>query len=112
MKVYVDELGCNIHVKRSFTRSIRGERAYRPVATQPGLNVTVGAIEKNWYRPIIQKNHGSYKWYHFHTLGVSFSQQKELTSLKPMLYNIGPSIWGYGFCFESLAFPKNNQGSI
>ena len=31
MKIYVDEFGCKIHVKRSFSWSIRGERAYRPV---------------------------------------------------------------------------------
>ena len=46
MKIYVDKLGCNIHVKRSFARSIKREKAYRPVATQPGRNVTVCAIEK------------------------------------------------------------------
>ena len=41
MKIYVVEVGCNIHVKRSFAESIRGERAYRPVTTQPGRNVHV-----------------------------------------------------------------------
>ena len=43
MKIYVDEYTCNIHVKRSFARSIRGKRAYQPVATQLGRNVTVCA---------------------------------------------------------------------
>ena len=43
MKIFVDEFECNIHVKRSFARSIREERAYRPVATQPGRMQAVSA---------------------------------------------------------------------
>ena len=43
MKIYIDEFGCNIHCKRSFGRSKKGQRAYRQVATQPGRNITVCA---------------------------------------------------------------------
>ena len=43
MKIYIDELGCIIHTKRTFGRSKKGERANRKIASQSGGIVTVCA---------------------------------------------------------------------
>ena len=43
MKIHFDEFGCNIHTKRTFGRSKKGERAYRKIASQSGGNITVCA---------------------------------------------------------------------
>ena len=43
MKIYIDEFGCNIYTKRIFGRSKKGESAYRTIASESGVNITVWA---------------------------------------------------------------------
>ena len=52
MKIYFDEFGCNIHIKRTFGRSKKGERAHGKIASQSGGNklfVLPFALSSEWY---------------------------------------------------------------